>query len=107
MATIKKEKLQEFELDTRYDEGNLKQIKEELAMDIKIKSEILTRCLEGEIPTYRLNQKAYQEMFGRTNPEGCQRNKVVLEFQEKKEITDLLLNKGKNQMESQRNKKLK
>lgn len=102
---LKTKKLQEFELDNRYKKGNLKQIKEELAMEIKINSEILTRCLKGEIPSYRLNQKAYQEMFGRIHPEGCQRNKVVLDFQEKKEITDLVLNEWKNQIESQRNKK--
>lgn len=102
---INEAKLQEYKLDTSFEKGNLKKIKEELAKDIKIKSEILSRCLGGEIFTYRLNQKAYQEMFGRINPEGCQRNKVVLDFQVKKEITDLSLNKAKNQMESQRNKK--
>lgn len=102
---INEAKLQEYKLDTRFEKGNLKEIKEELAKDIKIKSEILSRCLGGEITNYRLNQQAYQEMFGRINPKGCQRNKVVIDFQVTKKITDFSLNKGREQMESQTNQK--
>ncbi|WP_231477470.1 hypothetical protein [Enterococcus hirae] len=92
-------------MDTRFDEGNLKEFKEELAKDIKIKSEILSRCLGRKITNYRLNQQAYQEMFGRINPKGCQRNKVVIDFQVTKKITDFSLNKGRDQMESHTNQK--
>lgn len=102
---INEAKLQEYKLDTRFDEGNLKEFKEELAKDIKIKSEILSRCLGGKITNYRLNQQAYQEMFGRINPKGCQRNKVVIDFQVTKKITDFSLNKGRDQMESHTNQK--
>ncbi|EMF0180378.1 hypothetical protein N0R76_000090 [Enterococcus hirae] len=102
---INEAKLQEYKLDTRFDEGNLKEFKEELAKDIKIKSEILSRCLGGEITNYRLNQQGYQEMFGRINPKGCQRNKVVIDFQVTKKITDFSLNKGRDQMESHTNQK--
>lgn len=102
---INEAKLQEYKLDTGFDEGNLKEFKEELANDIKIKSEILSRCLGGKITNYRLNQQAYQEMFGRINPKGCQRNKVVIDFQVTKKITDFSLNKGRDQMESHTNQK--
>lgn len=102
---INEAKLQEYKLDTMFEKGNLKEIKEGLAKDIKIKSEILSRCLGGEITNYRLNQQAYQEMFGRINPKGCQRNKVVIDFQVTKKINDFSLNKGRDQMESQTKQK--
>ena len=50
-------------------------------------------------------QQAYQEMFGRINPKGCQRNKVVIDFQVTKKINDFSLNKGRDQMESQTKQK--
>lgn len=101
---INEAKLQEYKLDTMFEKGNLKEIKEELAKNIKIKSEILSRCLGGEITNYRLNQQAYQEMFGRINPKGCQRNKVVIDFQVTKKITDFSLNKGGSDGESDKPK---